>query len=125
MDRSIFIENFHKQADEFLKKMMDTFKELTVIGQYYGMYKMMKKLPNGEIKTIELLMTGLEPYGQQIMTRDEHFFKDDQFVGTAENLSGQLGLVKIWDSIDQTTKDAIWDYIKVLYILGLKSLGKS
>ena len=70
---------------------------------------------------VNLLMSTLKPYGVQIMTCDENFFKKSQYVGAAESMSGRLGLIDIWDSVPDETKEAIWSYLQHLYVLGMKA----
>jgi hypothetical protein len=116
------LRKFNDNASEFLQKMAKTFPNEPKIGEYKGMFEGLRLI--NQKTTVELFMAGVEPYGAQILRRDEQFFKTDQYVKEAESMSGRLGLVEIWDSIDAQTKDAIWSYMQTLYVLGMKSLGK-
>jgi len=75
-------------------------------------------------KPVEMFMENIYPYGEQILTHNEDFFKKDEFVNGAENISGKIGLIDHWDSLDEKTKNTIWEYMKGLYILGMACLNK-
>jgi len=113
-------KQFNELALEFLNKMIKTYPDEHKIKEYYIMLSLMKETD----KPVEMFMSSLEPYGIQIMTKNEIFFKDDQYVNKAESISGKLGLIKYWDNTPQETKNAIWSYIQNLYALGMKCTGK-
>lgn len=113
---------FNHEAFEFLKKMAVTFPEEIKIRQYKMMFEQIR-LYNPK-KPVELFMGMMQPYGLQIMTKDEKYFKNDDCVSAAESMSESLGLVDIWDSIPHVTKESIWAYIQQLYVIGMKASGR-
>ena len=113
---------FNKQALEFLSKMVATFPNETKLRQYKFQFEQLQKINSR--RPVELFMFYLENDGVQIMTKNEHFFKQDEYVNSAESFSGSIGLVEIWDSIPEETKINIWAYVQNLYVLGMKALGK-
>lgn len=115
-------QQFNNYATEFLNKMVQTFPEEKKIQVYLLKFETLK-LMNSR-KPVEMFMDNIYSFGEQIMTHDEDFFKKDEYINNAENISGKIGLVEHWDSIDEDTKKAIWEYIKGLYILGMACLGK-
>lgn len=115
-------QQFNTCATEFLNRMVHTFPNEKKIQIYLFKFETLKLMNNR--KPVEMFMDNIYPFGEQIMTHNEDFFKKDEFVNSAENISGKIGLIDHWDSINDETKNAIWEYIKGLYILGMACLGK-
>lgn len=116
------LTQFNNCATEFLKKMIHAFPDEKKIQVYLLKFETLKLMNNR--KPVEMFMDNMYPFGKQIMTRDEDFFKKDEFVNNAENISGKIGLIDHWDSIDEKTKKSIWEYIQGLYVLGMTCLGR-
>jgi len=118
----VYISQFNKQSHEFLSKMEATFPDEEKIKKYKFMFDGIKQLSP---KTpVEMFMTNLQSFGVQIMSKDETFFKNDQYVNNVESMSGKLGLVDRWNNIPTETKNSIWNYMQILYVLGMKSLDR-
>jgi hypothetical protein len=115
-------KKFNDQAIEFLSRMIVTFPSEVKIRQYKLLFEHIKSSDNK--KPVEMFMSSLEPYGFQIMSKDEKFFKSNECVNKAESISGRLGLIDVWESIPKDTKNSIWSYIQNLYVIGMKALGK-
>jgi hypothetical protein len=113
---------FNTQALEFLSKMVVTFPNETKLRQYKLQFETLQKINSR--KPVELFMYYIEDDGLHIMTKNEQFFKQDNYVNSAESFSGSLGLVEIWDSIPEDTKNSMWAYMQTLYVLGMKALKK-
>lgn len=117
------IEQFNDMATVFLTKMEKTFPQEKKIKAYKIKYTLLRETyPK---KPIEMFMESMYDYGEQILTRDEKFFKQDQFVNKAESISEKMGLVQYWDSMSPATQKAIWEYITGLYILGMAIFEKN
>lgn len=115
-------KQFNSLAHTFLSRMEETFPTETKIKVYRQQFIIIQEMNS---KTpVEMFMESMIDYGEQILTKDEKFFKQDQFVNAAESISGKMGLIAHWDTISDKTKDSIWEYIQGLYILGMSSLGK-
>jgi hypothetical protein len=112
---------FNKKAREFMERMSESYPEEEKIKQYILLFDVFERM---DYKTpVNLFMDNLRPFGPQIMKKDEHFFKDDQYVNKAENLSGKLGLLKYWDTMTEDTKNSIWKYVQLLYVTGMAAQG--
>jgi len=112
---------FNDLAETFLSRMQETFpneSKIKIYRQQFGLVQSMNSK-----KPVEMFMENMFPFGEKILRRDEMFFKKDEFVGAAESISGKMGLIAYWDSINEQTKNNIWEYIQGLYILGMASLG--
>jgi hypothetical protein len=116
-------KQFNDMAETFLSKMEKTFpneSKIRIYKQQFALVQMMNSK-----KPVEMFMENMLPFGEKILSRDEMFFKQDEFVNNAESISGKMGLITYWDTMSDTTKKSIWEYIQGLYILGMASLGKN
>jgi hypothetical protein len=112
---------FNSLANTFLARMEQTFPNEPKIKVYRQQFSLVQEMNSK--KPVEMFMENMYDYGEQILAKDEKFFKQDQFVNKAESISEKMGLVQYWNSMNQQTKNAIWEYIQGLYILGMGSLG--
>lgn len=113
---------FNKEAHNFLTNMCKTFPDEIRLRSYRLTFDTLLK--HDFRQPVRMFMESLEPYGLEILTKDEAYFKDPLCVGAVETLTGKLGLVDYWDKMSQGTQTAIWDYFQVLYVHGMKALGK-
>ena len=120
-DYNLLLNSFNKLAEEFMDKMIEFFPYEAKIRGYKITFLTTKKFNNR--KPVELFMDSLRPFGYQIVSRDEEFFKQDEYVDTAQNISGKMGLVEHWDNLDDNSKGAIWEYVQSLYMIGMNVLG--
>lgn len=116
-------KQFNVMASTFLLRMEETFPDEQKIKTYRQHFLLLQSM-NSEAP-VAMFMENMEPFGREILTENENFFKQDKFVNNAESISGKMGITKYWDSLSIQTKEAIWQYIKGLYVLGMGSIGKS
>ncbi len=114
---------FNAMATTFLSRMEETFPQEPKVKLYRNQFALVQGMNSR--KPVEMFIENLEPFGQKILTRDEQFFKQDEFVNAAESISGKMGLIKYWDTLNDKTKNSIWEYMQGLYILGMASIGKN
>jgi len=64
---------------------------------------------------VDGFMNGVTPYAEKISAKDETFFLTE-----SKNLDFMKGvdLEKHWGSASENTKNAIWQYVQTLYMLG-------
>lgn len=113
---------FNSMALTFLSRMEETFPHEQKIKLYRQQFTLVQGMNSR--KPVEMFMESMYDYGEQILTKDEKFFKQDQFVNRAESISEKMGLIQYWESMTDQTKNSIWEYITGLYILGMASLGR-
>jgi len=113
---------FNDLALVFLSRMEATFPQEQKIKVYKQKYIITQGL-NAK-KPVEMFMENIYDYGEKILSKDENFFKQKDLVGSAESISGKIGLINYWDTMNQATKNAIWEHIQGLYILGMGCLGR-
>ena len=99
---------------QFLDELQQTFPEEPKIKKYAMSYDLMRKA--NARKCVDTYMKGCAPHSDKIMSKDEAFFLES--ADDIEVLAG-LNLKKHWTSdLSENTKNAIWQYLQTLYILG-------
>jgi hypothetical protein len=114
---------FNNMASTFLSRMEETFPHEQKIKLYRQQFALVQEMNSK--KPVEMFIENMYEYGDQILSKDENFFKQKHFVNKAESISEKMGLVQYWDTMNQQTKNAIWEYIQGLYILGMSCLDKT
>jgi hypothetical protein len=114
---------FNNMALEFLTRMEKSYPKEPKIRSYKTQFVILQSM-NAK-KPVEMFMENMSPFGEKILSKDELFFQQDEFVGAAESISGKMGLIKYWETMENNTKNSIWEYMQGLYILGMGSLGYS
>ena len=115
------INEFNQTVLEFLTRMMEAFPQEAKLKAYYHKFNLVKSANTK--KPVEMFMENCIPYGFQIMSKDERFFQQEQYINHAESISGKMGLLTYWYGMPQETKESIWKYVQTLYVLGMKNLG--
>ena len=106
------VQAFISVMDEFLNELQKTFPEEKKIAVYYNSFKTMKKT-NPRI-ILDSFMAEASKRADKITERDESYFLsgEDEFMN-------EINVKKWWTAeLSQTTKDAIWQYINTLFVLG-------
>lgn len=120
------IEEFNKTLDEFINKMILQFPQENKLKSYYSAYKVTKMYD--KTMPIKVFMGGCLEFSDQIKRRDSEFFeKRDSFIDklkTASSFTDDIGLKNYWYSLTENSKNAIWDYIQTLYIMGEMYINK-
>lgn len=121
MDNNM-LNSFNMLADEFIDKMIILFPNEPKIRGYQVAFRTAKKYNNK--KPVEMFMSNIVHFGEQILNRDELFFQKDEYVDHVEKLSGKMGLIQYWNGISEDNKNHIWDYVQNLFKLGMIIIGK-
>ena len=120
------IEEFKKVLDEFINKMMAQFPQEPKLKTYYSAYKVTKMYDKS--MPIKIFMGGCLEFKEQIRTRDTEFFERRKgFVNkitVASSFSDDIGLVNYWHSLSESSRNAIWDYIQTLFVMGEMYINK-
>lgn len=116
-------KQFNDMALTFLSRMEETFPNEPKIRSYKQQFIILKDIDPK--KPVTMFISNMELFGENILSKNEYFFKQENIVKNAESISGKLGLIKYWDNLTETTKNSIWEYIQGLYILGMIIIGKN
>ena len=104
---------FNDLLEQFLSELHDTFPEEPAIKKYQVSFDIMRSA--NPKKCVTSFMSSITPYVQSIMAKDEKFFLE-----SPPDIIADLNLGKHWnDDISQGTKDAIWQYLQTLNMLGM------
>ena len=103
------VQAFNSVMDEFLNELKETFPEEKKLKLYYNSFVTMKKA--NPRKILDIFMQNASPHASLITSRDESLFNNE--------IIPDVDLSKLWnDDLDDDTKNAIWQYINTLYVLG-------
>ena len=96
--------------DQFLSELSRTFPEEPSVKKYSTSFELLRK--SNPRKCIDLYMKASSKSADKIMQKDPVFFVE------MEKVMG-IDLLKFWsDDLSDNTKNAIWQYIQTLYLLG-------
>lgn len=100
------LKAFNEMMGQFLGELHATFPDEAAVKEALD-------APRDQA-TFDFFMKGIGSHTTQLMNKSDEFFTEqNEFVK-------KLGLEKIWKSPDATTKtkEAIWQYLQTMYILG-------
>jgi len=96
--------------EQFLSELSRTFPEEPSVKKYSTSFELLRK--SNPRKCIDLYMKGASKSADKIMQKNTDFFLE------MEKVMG-IDLLKFWsDDLSENTKNAIWQYIQTLYLLG-------
>jgi hypothetical protein len=109
------VSAFNEMMDQFMVELKETFPEEKAIGKYYTGFDLLKK--SNPRKCVVGFMDEVTPFASQIMNKDESFFLDEK--NKLPAILDEMHIRQHWTpELSQTTKDAIWQYLQTLYMLG-------
>ena len=110
-----YIKIFNQVVDEFFRELIDIFPEENKIKVNYNLFQTMCK--TNVRKSCNDFMLGSIPYLEKIAMRDEEFFTGND----KPELLKSMNIEKVWTpELSQNTKNAIWNYIKSFFTVGIK-----
>ena len=110
-----YIKVFNDLVDEFFCDLILVFPEESGIKVCYSLFQTICKV-NAKKTSIDFMMNSI-PYLEKVCMKDETFFTNSKEI----KLFDKLNLSKLWTpELSQTTKNAIWKYIKSFYAVGIK-----
>lgn len=103
-----------EMMDQFLSELEKVFPDEPGIKKYHSAYELVKKA--NPRKCVEGYMAGCTPYSNYVMQKDEAFFLE---YSDSIDFLKSMNIKKHWTSdLSLNTKDAIWQYLQTLFILG-------
>jgi len=104
---------FITMMEQFLNELVKTFPEEKCLKKYSVGFDLIKGA--NPRKVVTMYMDEVGPYQDKIMAKDESFFLTTEL----DFLSG-LNVKKWWTpDLSVGTKDAVWQYLQTLTILGM------
>jgi hypothetical protein len=108
------VSAFTDMMSQFLVELHKVFPQEKGIKKFMAQLEL-AKTANPRL-VVDGFMKGITPYADKISNKDESFLLNE--VGNIEFLN-DLNLKDNWnDSLSSNTKDAIWQYLQTLYMLG-------
>ena len=104
---------FNDMMGQFLTELHSAFPEEKGLKKYMAAFELMRGA-NGRM-IVEGFMANITPHVEKINARDETFFL--QQAGTIDFLK-ELNIKSYWTRMSTGTKDATWQYLQTLYMLG-------
>lgn len=106
------ITSFNELMQQFLDDLEIAFPNDSAIKKYQATFGLVKK--TNARKPLTEFMSSITPFASQIMSKDESFFlqSDVDFVKS-------LNIKDLWSQATSENKDAIWQYLQTLYIIGM------
>jgi hypothetical protein len=109
------VSAFNEMMDQFMIELKQTFPEEKVIGKYYTGFDLLRK--SNPRMCVTSFMEEVSQYASYIMNKDESLFLDEKF--TIPAVLEEMHIRAHWTpELSQATKDAIWQYLQTLYMLG-------
>jgi len=106
------VSAFNDMMGQFLTELYKTTEDNS-IKKFIVSFELIKE--TNPRKCVDAFIRGIQPYADKISQRDETFIDDIQKI---EFLS-ELNISKHWNNkLSNNTKNAIWQYIQTLYMLG-------
>ena len=110
-----YVKIFNQIVDEFFTELIEIFPEEPKIKVQYYLFQTL--VASNKKKVCNDFMTNSIPYLEKICMRDESFFKG----ANKPAFLNSMGFENIWTpELSQITKDAIWNYIKSFFTIGIK-----
>lgn len=108
------ISSFNELMTQFLDDLEVAFPKDTSIKRFQATFGLLKK--TNARKPLTEFMESIAPYASHVMARDDSFFLqndvDIEFVKS-------LNIKELWAQATPENKDAIWQYLQTLYIIGM------
>ena len=107
------ITAFNDMMRQFLTELYSAFPEEKGLKKYMAAFEIMRSA-NGKL-IIEGLMNSVRPYVDKINAHDETFFLDN---AADIDFLKEINIKGCWPNASDSTREAIWQYIQTLYMLG-------
>ena len=117
---SHLIQGFNILYGEFISKIENMLPDSSKISHYNNLRKIIQKTNNR--LPMQMFMSECHPFSDKIFNCNDEFFinkmEDFDIDVINDNFSNKLGLSKYWNNLNSESKDAIWQYMKSLLLLG-------
>ena len=104
---------FNDMMGQFLVELHKTFPDEKSIKKMLTSFDLLKST-NPRL-LVDGFMKSVTPHADTISSKDESFIlvhsKDIEFLA-------ELDIIKLWKRMNDATKEAVWQYLQTLYILG-------
>ena len=109
------ITDFNDMMEKFINDLQKAFPKEGRIKKFMTSFDLIRK--THPRKCLDTFMGGVAPYSVKISSKDETFITQD--MSNIEFIK-ELNINDLWASSSPRTKETIWQYIQILYMLGSK-----
>ena len=107
------VSAFNDMMGQFLVELHKTFPEEKGIKKMMTSFDVLKS--SNPRLVVDAYMKGVSPYADKISAKDETFLLKE--IETIEFLK-DLNIKSYWERMSANTKNATWQYLQTLYMLG-------
>lgn len=107
------VSAFNDMMGQFLAELHKTFPKEGSIKKFMTSFELLRE--TNPRKCVDAYMNGIGPYSGKVSNKDDTFITED--LSTIEFL-GDLKIASLWSTTSAKTKNAIWQYLQTLYMLG-------
>ena len=104
---------FNDMMGQFLVELHKTFPEEKGIKKMMTSFDVLKS--SNPRLVVDAFMKGVSPYADKISAKDETFLLKE--IETIDFLK-DLSIKSYWEKMTENTKNATWQYLQTLYMLG-------
>lgn len=105
------LSSFNDLMQQFLDELEIAFPDDPKLKKHQSNFSIIKKA--NARKPLNAFMEEITPHANKIMSKDESYFLEstDKFIT-------DLDIKTKWETCSENTKNAIWQYLQTLYIIG-------
>jgi hypothetical protein len=107
------VSAFNDMMGQFLVELHKTFPDEKGIKKMLTSFDVLKST-NPRL-VVDSFMKGVTPYAEQISAKDDKFLLEEC---SKIDFLKDLDISSYWDRMSTNTKDATWQYVQTLYMLG-------
>jgi hypothetical protein len=114
------LDEFNNTLDEFMTKLINQFPDEKKLLKYYQVFKFTKVYDKS--LPIKIFMSTSLSSKEYIKNRDDEYFLNNKPLQKRavelSSFSSETGLQEQWKTLSYASKNAIWDYIQTLFVMG-------
>lgn len=107
------VSAFNDMMGQFIAELHKTFPKEGSIKKFMTSFELLRD--TNPRKCVEAYMKGVSPYSEKISNKDDTFITEDIL---NIDFIKDLSIKDNWAKCSPKTKDAIWQYLQTLYMLG-------
>jgi len=108
------VSAFNDMMGQFLAELHKTFPKESGIKKFMTSFELLRS--TNPRKCVDAYMTGIGKYSDKISNKDDSFILND--IATIDFIK-DLSIGELWGKTSPKVKDAIWQYLQTLYMLGM------
>ena len=123
MNNLTYIEKFNFYLGNFINELNTTFPEISEVlnKNYQDLMNQTQENINKTDKYVKEYMNVIKTYSKDISNKNDSIFKS----GKTVLILRDIDFSKLWiKDINEKTRESIWKYLQILYVIGKKIIGE-